>query len=114
MKNILSYQMNWFISACEHLIRHMLIIEPEKRLSLNQIESHKWMKQVNKTSYSQSQQHFDLVFFLHFQLTEPTTKKVFDVNPMMNTAVIELMLQLPGLDKDMIVNVCVFIYNNII
>lgn len=32
--------------ACEHLIRHMLVIEPEKRLSLNQIESHKWMKQV--------------------------------------------------------------------
>jgi len=31
---------------------------------------------------------------------------------MMNTAVIELMLQLPGLDKDMIVNVSfnIFIY----
>lgn len=28
---------------------------------------------------------------------------------MMNTAVIELMLQLPGLDKDMIVNVSVII-----
>lgn len=24
----------------------MLVIEPEKRLSLNQIESHKWVKQV--------------------------------------------------------------------
>jgi hypothetical protein len=24
----------------------MLVIEPEKRLSLNQIESHKWIKQV--------------------------------------------------------------------
>lgn len=29
---------------------------------------------------------------------------------MINTAVIELMLQLPGLDKDMIVNVSVIMY----
>jgi len=34
-----------------------------------------------------------------------------DVNPMINTAVIELMLQLPGLDKDMIVNVRIIFYN---
>ncbi|XP_026815955.1 serine/threonine-protein kinase SIK3-like isoform X3 [Rhopalosiphum maidis] len=84
--NVLSgmFRVPYFMSAaCEHLIRHMLVIEPEKRLSLNQIESHKWIK----------------------QLSEPITKKlIVDVNPMMNTAVIELMLQLPGLDKDMIVN----------
>jgi len=46
-------------------------------------------------------------------LSEPITKRlIVDVNPMMNTAVIELMLQLPGLDKDMIVNVSfnIFIY----
>lgn len=30
---------------------------------------------------------------------------------MINTAVIELMLQLPGLDKDMIVNVRIIFYN---
>ncbi|XP_027851338.2 serine/threonine-protein kinase SIK3-like [Aphis gossypii] len=84
--NVLSgmFRVPYFMSAaCEHLIRHMLVIEPEKRLSLNQIESHKWIK----------------------QLSEPVTKRlIVDVNPMMNTAVIELMLQLPGLDKDMIVN----------
>ncbi|CAI6355982.1 unnamed protein product [Macrosiphum euphorbiae] len=84
--NVLSgmFRVPYFMSAaCEHLIRHMLVIEPEKRLSLNQIESHKWIK----------------------QLSEPITKRlIVDVNPMMNTAVIELMLQLPGLDKDMIVN----------
>ncbi|XP_050426740.1 serine/threonine-protein kinase SIK3-like isoform X3 [Adelges cooleyi] len=84
--NVLSgmFRVPYFMSAtCEHLIRHMLVIEPEKRLSLNQIVSHKWMK----------------------QLTEPTTERLqVDVSPMMNTAIIELMLQLPGLDKDMIVN----------
>lgn len=43
-------------------------------------------------------------------MSEPTTKiLVPDVNPMINTAVIELMLQLPGLDKDMIVNVSTYI-----
>lgn len=29
----------------------MLVIEPEKRLSLNQIESHKWIKQVLKKAF---------------------------------------------------------------
>lgn len=29
----------------------MLVIEPEKRLSLNQIEAHKWMKQVTIKMY---------------------------------------------------------------
>ncbi|VVC38733.1 Hypothetical protein CINCED_3A004333 [Cinara cedri] len=83
--NVLSgmYRVPYFMTAeCEQLIRHMLVIEPEKRLSLNQIESHKWMK----------------------QLPEQTKRLLVDVNPVMNIAVIELMLQLPGLDKDMIVN----------
>lgn len=30
-------------SDCEHLIRHMLVVEPDKRLSLAQIQSHRWM-----------------------------------------------------------------------
>ena len=30
--------------ACEHLIRHMLVVDPEKRLSLPQIKSHRWMR----------------------------------------------------------------------
>lgn len=48
------------------------------------------------------------------KLSEPTTKKLqVDVNPMINIAVIELMLQLPGLDKDMIVNVSTIFYNTI-
>lgn len=47
-----------------------------------------------------------LILKFVLQLSElPTTKLIEDVSPMMNTAVIELMLQLPGLDKDMIVNV---------
>lgn len=28
---------------CEHLIRHMLIVEPERRYSLRQISQHRWL-----------------------------------------------------------------------
>uniref|UniRef100_A0A2I3SAF3 non-specific serine/threonine protein kinase n=1 Tax=Pan troglodytes TaxID=9598 RepID=A0A2I3SAF3_PANTR len=32
------------IAECEHLIRHMLVLDPNKRLSMEQICKHKWMK----------------------------------------------------------------------
>lgn len=51
---------------CEHLIRHMLVIEPEKRLGLKQIESHKWIKQVTCYVlcfiYNVKLNHFYLLF----------------------------------------------------
>lgn len=28
---------------CEHLIRHMLVVDPERRLSLEQISRHRWL-----------------------------------------------------------------------
>lgn len=31
---------------CEHLIRHMLLVDPERRLSIKQIQAHRWMSQV--------------------------------------------------------------------
>lgn len=33
-----------FPAECEHLIRHMLVLDPSKRLSMEQICKHKWMK----------------------------------------------------------------------
>lgn len=32
------------LAECEHLIRHMLVLDPNKRLSMEQICKHKWMK----------------------------------------------------------------------
>lgn len=32
------------LAECEHLIRHMLVLDPSKRLSMEQICKHKWMK----------------------------------------------------------------------
>uniref|UniRef100_A0A8C6XRD4 non-specific serine/threonine protein kinase n=1 Tax=Naja naja TaxID=35670 RepID=A0A8C6XRD4_NAJNA len=39
------FRIPFFMSTeCEHLIRHMLVLEPSKRLSMEQICKHKWMK----------------------------------------------------------------------
>ncbi|KAI1306050.1 Serine/threonine-protein kinase SIK3 [Halotydeus destructor] len=37
------FRIPFFMSCdCEHLIRHMLIVDPEKRFSIEQIKMHKW------------------------------------------------------------------------
>ncbi|XP_060642961.2 serine/threonine-protein kinase SIK3 isoform X2 [Anolis sagrei] len=39
------FRIPFFMSTeCEHLIRHMLVLEPSRRLSMEQICKHKWMK----------------------------------------------------------------------
>ncbi|KAM7085133.1 serine/threonine-protein kinase SIK3 isoform 3-T3 [Molossus nigricans] len=39
------FRIPFFMSTeCEHLIRHMLVLDPGKRLSMEQICKHKWMK----------------------------------------------------------------------
>uniref|UniRef100_UPI00398EAA95 serine/threonine-protein kinase SIK3 homolog isoform X3 n=1 Tax=Pristiophorus japonicus TaxID=55135 RepID=UPI00398EAA95 len=39
------FRIPFFMSTeCEHLIRHMLVLDPSKRLSVDQICKHKWMK----------------------------------------------------------------------
>ncbi|UYV62677.1 SIK3 [Cordylochernes scorpioides] len=32
-----------WLAACENLIRHMLVVDPEKRLTLDQVRCHQWM-----------------------------------------------------------------------
>ncbi|XP_054260207.1 serine/threonine-protein kinase SIK3-like isoform X2 [Macrosteles quadrilineatus] len=77
------FRIPYFMSAdCEHLIRHMLLVDPDKRLSIRQIQAHRWMSQVEHT--------------------EEPLREDRD-SPSLNNVVIEHMLQLPGLDKDMIV-----------
>ncbi|XP_044852791.1 serine/threonine-protein kinase SIK3 isoform X5 [Mauremys mutica] len=41
---LLDANLNIKIAECEHLIRHMLVLDPSKRLSMEQICKHKWMK----------------------------------------------------------------------
>ena len=41
------FRIPYFMSCdCEHLIRHMLLVDPEKRFSLNQIKQHKWFNSI--------------------------------------------------------------------
>ena len=40
------FRIPYFMSCdCEHLIRHMLVTDPDKRYTLQQIKQHKWMQQ---------------------------------------------------------------------
>lgn len=45
------FRIPYFMSCdCEHLIRHMLITDPDKRFTIAQIKSHKWMRTINNNS----------------------------------------------------------------
>jgi serine/threonine protein kinase len=47
------FRIPFFMSTgCEHLIRHMLVVDASKRLTIPQILAHKWMTQVGVKSYS--------------------------------------------------------------
>ena len=35
-----------YVTDCEHLIRHMLVVDPERRLGIKQILHHRWMLEV--------------------------------------------------------------------
>ncbi|XP_023703569.1 serine/threonine-protein kinase SIK3 isoform X4 [Cryptotermes secundus] len=82
------FRIPFFMSAdCEHLIRHMLVVDPERRLGIKQILHHRWMLQGDMDTGVQK----------ILSDTENT-----EVPPPVNNLVLEHMLQLPGLDKEMI------------
>lgn len=64
---------------CEHLIRHMLVIEPDRRLSLTQISKHRWLANTIPVDTGPERELLPL-----------------------NKTVIDHMLQLPGLNQTMI------------
>ncbi|KAL1122453.1 hypothetical protein AAG570_002784, partial [Ranatra chinensis] len=81
------FRIPYFMSAdCEHLIRHMLLVDPDRRLSIKQIRAHRWMTQIEPDP--------------RYELVEDVSK---EEAPSINSVVVDHMLQLPGLDKDMIV-----------
>ena len=44
------FRIPYFMTTeCEHLIRHMLIVDPERRLSIPQILQHRWLIMVYKS-----------------------------------------------------------------
>ncbi|XP_033210987.1 serine/threonine-protein kinase SIK3-like isoform X3 [Belonocnema kinseyi] len=77
------FRIPFFMSAeCEKLIRHMLVVEPERRLSISQILVHPWMGG-DVASESESGRASPEIII-----------------PQINQVVIESMLRLPGLSAD--------------
>lgn len=71
------FRIPYFMSQdCEHLIRHMLVVDPEKRLTITQVMKHKWLSDA-----------------------EPPLQLDVEEDQRLNNTVIEHMLQLPGLDR---------------
>ncbi|KAF7266508.1 hypothetical protein GWI33_020189 [Rhynchophorus ferrugineus] len=71
------FRIPYFMSQeCEHLIRHMLVVDPDKRLTLSQIVKHKWLSDA-----------------------EPPLQLDMEEDQRLNNTVIEHMMQLPGLDR---------------
>ncbi|KAL1502082.1 hypothetical protein ABEB36_007280 [Hypothenemus hampei] len=71
------FRIPYFMSQdCEHLIRHMLVVDPEKRFTMSQILKHKWL---NDTE-------------------QPLTIDI-EEDQKLNNTVIDHMLQLPGVNR---------------
>jgi serine/threonine-protein kinase SIK3 len=81
------FRIPFFMSQeCEHLIRHMLVTEPERRYTLKQIAKHRWLTRYNL-----------------IEATELNDKLIsFTDTKNLNTIVVNHMLQIPGLTADMI------------
>ncbi|XP_018328680.1 serine/threonine-protein kinase SIK3 isoform X2 [Agrilus planipennis] len=73
------FRIPYFMSQdCEHLIRHMLVVDPDKRLTMSQIVKHRWLAEAPPVD------------------TGPEKENE------LNKTVLEHMLQLPGLNQNMI------------
>lgn len=83
------FRIPFFMSQeCEHLIRHMLVTDPERRYTLKQISRHRWLTRYN------------LIDSTELNDTLMTTQLVDTKN--LDTIVVNHMLQIPGLTADMI------------
>ncbi|XP_076372235.1 serine/threonine-protein kinase SIK3-like isoform X2 [Tachypleus tridentatus] len=76
-------------SECEHLIRHMLIVDPEKRFTIQQIVQHKWMQQGGPCPELET-------------LIGQRKMEALDENEPINELIIQHMLQLPGISSEQI------------
>lgn len=83
MKFLHKYLIVDLFTDCENLIRHMLVVEPERRYTLKQIAKHRWMSEWSNVIDDARAA----------TMNEPTN---------LDTVVMEHMLKLPGLTADMI------------
>jgi serine/threonine-protein kinase SIK3 len=82
------FRIPFFMSQeCEHLIRHMLVVEPDRRYSLKHIAKHRWLTRYNLINLT--------------ELNDALTNTQMDTKNL-DTIVINHMLQIPGLTADLI------------
>lgn len=93
------FRIPFFMSQdCEHLIRHMLVVEADKRFSIKQIKSHRWMSSVCDMNMSIDTNDVNQLNNMEsdIDIGSPILPVTLD------TTVMNHMLQLPGLTADMI------------
>ncbi|XP_034139448.1 uncharacterized protein LOC117590502 isoform X3 [Drosophila guanche] len=99
------FRIPFFMSQeCEHLIRNMLVVEPDRRYTIRQIIKHRWL------SEWQSELHEEEGTTLPFaggsmsnSASSSSLSSVVDSSPpQLDSVVMTHMLQLPGLTADMI------------
>uniref|UniRef100_A0A182MLI5 Non-specific serine/threonine protein kinase n=1 Tax=Anopheles culicifacies TaxID=139723 RepID=A0A182MLI5_9DIPT len=89
------FRIPFFMSQeCEQLIRHMLVVEPERRYTLKQIAHHRWLEQYNSIPMLEAGDYGGSVGGTIVQPQRETEN--------LDTVVMTHMLQLPGLTADMI------------
>lgn len=114
------FRIPFFMSTeCEALIRHMLIVDPDRRMSIRQIFSHRWLIMVvffvsifilsknifhNTIWFAQDDDGRSGPDKPSFSQVTTETLKTDETVPL-NEAVIESMLRMSGLDRDLIVKV---------
>lgn len=81
------FRIPFFMSQeCEHLIRHMLVVEPDRRFSLKIIAKHKWLTGYNLINLT--------------ELNDTLTSQMDTMN--LDAEVINHMLQIPNLTADLV------------
>lgn len=85
------FRIPYFMSSeCEHLIRHMLVVDPAKRLSVDQIVKHKWIHQGDANG--------------HDALLEKSSVISTEDNEQICDVVVDYMLQMPGFTREEIIS----------
>ncbi|XP_076366939.1 serine/threonine-protein kinase SIK3-like isoform X1 [Tachypleus tridentatus] len=86
------FRIPFFMSSeCEHLIRRMLVVDPEKRLSVNQILQDKWIVQAGR----------DLEFEEMFEKYNKVS--INENEEPVDELIVEHMLNLPGVTQEQII-----------
>ncbi|EDW31808.1 GL10764 [Drosophila persimilis] len=104
------FRIPFFMSQeCEHLIRNMLVVEPDRRYTIRQIIKHRWLSEWQSELHEEEREGCEgtaLPFAggsMSNSASSSSLSSVVDSSPpQLDSVVMTHMLQLPGLTADMI------------